>query len=229
MKKRLAGTTLLGLAALLLAACNVRVTTDITDSGSGQYGFEIGFTPDDQESLAALDYTPEKLCQEMQSEGGLPEGATIVSEQRGEDVYCVMNQPFDSLDKLNSLYSEGDGITVNTLELSGGKFTYDIDVDLETQDTSATGVIDMEWEVIVPGTVGNHNADTVDGNTLRWKLTPGQSRNIHVESSTGLLSGDTLYYVIGALCSCLCCVALLGVAGGGIYWFTQRNKQTAAA
>ncbi len=228
MKKRFLTSGLFIAAALILAACNVRVTTDIGESGSGQYGFEMGFTQDDQESLAALDYTPEQLCQEMQSEGGLPDGATITSEQRGDEMYCVMAQPFDDLAELKSLYTEGEGITVNTLELANGKFTYDIDVALETQDTSATGVVDMEWEVTVPGTVGNHNADSVEGNTLRWKLTPGEGRNMHVESSIGILSGDTLYYIIGAICTCLCCVVLLAVAGGGIYWFTQRNKQKPA-
>jgi len=233
MNKRILTGAMFIIAALLLAACNVRVTTDITDSGAGQYGFEMGFTKDDQESLTSLDYTPEKLCQEMQTDGDLPEGATITTEQRGEVVFCTLNQPFDNLAKLNSLYTDGDGIKVNTLELSGGKLTYDIDLDLQTQDASATGAIDMEWEVTVPGTVGNNNADTVEGNTLHWKLTPGQTRNIHVESSTSglgsLLGGSNLTYLISALCGCLCCVVLLAAAGGGIYWFTQRNKQKRAA
>jgi hypothetical protein len=229
MKHRVLNGMLIAVMGLMLAACNIRVTTDVNDDGSGTYGFEMAFNAEDQELLTSLEYTPEQFCQEMQDEGTLPEGATVTTEQRGDEAVCVMSQPFANIEELRALYNQdqGDGIDINTLELSGGKFVYDVDVVMEAEESETTP-IDIEWQVTVPGTVGSNNADRVEGNTLTWVMVANEARNVRVESAVGGLSSDTLYYVIGVICSCLCCVALLGAAGGGVYWFTQKNKGAAA-
>jgi hypothetical protein len=233
MTKRFLFFALAALAALLLNACTIQVATEIKDDGSGSYGFEMGFNQEDQEALTSLGSSPEAFCQEMQGSGDLPEGATITIEERGGETFCVMQGPFANLAELRTLYIDGDGVAVNTLEMNNGALTYDVDVNMSGGDTAGIDptAINMAWKVTVPGTVGNNNADTIEGNTLTWKLTPGQSRNVHVESSTGgfgLGGFGTLETVVAVACSCLCCVALLGGAGGGLYFFTQRNKKAGA-
>jgi len=233
MTNRILFFALAALAALLLNACTIQIATVIKDDGSGSYGFEMGFNQEDQDALAGFDTSPDAFCQEMQSGGDLPQGATITTEERGGEIYCVMQAPFTNLAELRTLYVDGDGVTVNTLEIANGALTYDIDVNMTSGDTGGIdpGAINMAWKVTVPGTVGNNNADSVEGNTLTWTLTPGQNRNIHVESSTGgfgLGGLGTLETIIAVACSCLCCVVLLGGAGGGLYFFTQRNKKAAA-
>jgi hypothetical protein len=230
MKQKLLQIILLSIMVIFLTACNVRIATTIEESGAGQYGFEMGFTPGDQDALEDLDSSPEQFCQEMQTGGDLPPGASLTVEQRDEDIYCVMTQPFTSLTELRSLYSEGSGITVNALDIADNTLTYDIDMVMNEDDTTGAGFVDMAWQVTVPGTVSKHNADSVNGNTLTWVLVPGESRNIHVESSVGgLLDGNSIFYIVSVLCSCLCCLVLLAAAGGGVYWFRQRSKIKAEA
>ncbi len=233
MNRTLVAFGLAGAAALALSACSLELNTTIAADGSGTYGIEVGLTKTDQDMLTSLGSSADEFCEDMQTEGELPEGAAVTREQRGDDLYCVMVAPFSSLQQLRDLYADGDGITVNALELSNGRLVYDVDVDMsgsgqEVGDFS----LDMVWKLTVPGTLGEHNADEVEGNTLIWRLNQGESRNLRAASTVGGFSLDTFggpAAILGALAACLCCLTLLAGAGGGLFFFVQRRRPQAAA
>lgn len=212
---------------LLLSACKVNFITDIKNDGSGTYTQELGLT-EDEVSMAGLSSSDEKFCENANSESGgseLPAGTTVRQEARGEgEVWCVFETPFKTLDGLREVYATTD-MQINTLSLTDGKMVYDI-----TLDMSAEGVDmplgNLYWTVIMPGSVTNHNATDVKGNTLKWKLSIGQKNTMHAESSLGgfNLGGDTLWYVLGGgAFLCLCCFVPLVIAG--VAFFLMRRKK----
>ena len=70
----------------------------------------------------------------------------------------------------------------------------------------------VSWIVELPGKIGDHNADRVDGQRLTWNLVPGESRRLHASSDLyglHLPAGwddalGRLPAIIGAGIACLC-------------------------
>jgi hypothetical protein len=186
----------------------------------------------DLQTLSGLGETPEQFCDSMNSEGGLPQGSKIEKEQRGDTYYCIVTSPFTSLESLRNSYGT-KGVTIHQMELVNGKFVYDITIDgatLISGDGSQFSNFQptLNWQVTAPGTVGDNNADKVDGNTLTWVINTNGPQNIHVEStpSAGGLPGGNLGTILAAICGCLLCLLLLGLAGGGFYWWMGRRKKS---
>lgn len=229
MKSRIFLFTGLVIASLLLAACSVNIGTSVTTDGSGELRTEIGFTAEEKQSLLQLSSgSTENLCDSLQSEGqGLPPDATFTQEERGDETYCVTAQPFDNLDELTQLYGEMDGVTINELSLENGKFVYDVDVDFSDAEAAGLFSLSFDWRLTVPGAVGENNADEVEGQTLIWKLTPGQRMNLHAESSSGSFNFDssTLWIVAGLL---LCSLCVVVIAGGALAFFLLRRRNPTA-
>jgi hypothetical protein len=228
MKSRTFLFTSLTLISLLLAACKVNVGTTVDSTGAGELQTEIGFTAEELQSLTELSGgDAENICDTLQSEAeGLPPDATFTQEERGDETYCITARPFADLDELRSLYDEMDGVTINELSLENGRLVYDVDVDLSDADAAGLFALSMEWRLTVPGSVGEHNADEVDGKTLIWTLTPGETINLRAESTAGLfgLDSTTIWIVAGLL---LCCLCLVVIAGGAAAFFLLRRKPSA--
>jgi hypothetical protein len=43
-----------------------------------------------------------------------------------------------------------------------------------------------EWRVTLPGEIRSHNAGSVDGQTLVWRVEPGQTQTLHARTDVGL-------------------------------------------
>ena len=107
----------------------------------------------------------------------------VMEEQRGDETWCITTTQFKDLEELRSLYAEWEGIKINRLEISDGKFYYNLDLDTLSEDSSFSALTDITWTVVLPGTPISHNADQVDGNTLTWIPTPKSGTiNLHAES-----------------------------------------------
>ncbi len=228
--RRLRPLTLL--VGLLLAACTFQVSTAITTTGAGELRSEIGFTAADKESLATIGTSPEKFCADAQTGGDLPTGSPVTVEERGDETWCVVTVPFASLDELNTTYAAMQGLVINQLELTPTSFTYDVDIAFTGDQTTELGAdqVLFRWLVTPPGTVADHNADEVDGDTLIWNVGIGETVNAHIVTSIspvqalggvgGGLPGWLIPTVIG-----LCCCLLLLVAVVVVVVVVLRRRQ----
>jgi hypothetical protein len=59
-------------------------------------------------------------------------------------------------------------------------------VDGSQSSDNPDGGVPNEWRLTVPGALGDHNADRVEGQTLIWNLEPGEKAVLHAESAVGL-------------------------------------------
>lgn len=100
-----------------------------------------------------------------------------------------------------------------------------MDVDLASENPGGGEPLETEWRLTVPGVLGTHNADRVDGQTLIWIVSPGEKANLHAESSVGpglRTLGDAGWWVVLALC-------VLAVVGGAIGFFVLRRTAPSAS
>lgn len=222
-------------AALLLSACALQINTTLRADGSGEMRTEMGFNQEEQQALTGLGSSPEAFCADMQADEGLDASLPISVETRGSEVWCIITAPFASLDELRTLYSGMGGVTINALSISGGEVLYDVSVTMSEAETEGFGEVklDYRWQVTLPGRITDHNADTVDGNTLTWNVGLGRSVNAR---ATANASGSTLgpgqsalgpgEWLIIAI-SLLCCCGLLVIIAGGVVFFVMRRRQAA--
>jgi hypothetical protein len=216
--------------ALLLSACKVNLITDIKSDGSGAYTQELGFTKDEA-SMAGLssESSGKEFCTSANSQSGgseLPPGTVVSQEERGDgEIWCIFKTPFTSLDDLRKVYATSD-LQINQLSLVDGKVVYDVSIDMSGEGANANIPMgNLYWIVNMPGSITDHNATEVKGNTLKWKLTMGQKNNMRAESNASgfNLGGDTLWYVFGGVAFlCLCCFVPLVIAG--VVFFLMRRK-----
>lgn len=217
------------LLALFLSACSFNVTTVVESDGSGTWKTEIGFNAEDQALLSSFGMGASEVCQEMQADGELPAGAQISTEERDGSIWCVVEQSFATLAELRQLHSEGDGITVNRLEILDDQFYYDLSLDMRDAEASLEEMqelgefaLDFTWQLTVPGKVVSHNADAISGNTLTWNLTPGTIISLQAESNLSSGSGGSTWLIL--LLCCLCLVVMIGAGVGGFLFWRSRQK-----
>lgn len=209
---------------LLLSACKVNMITEINKDGSGMYIQELGFQGDEA-SMSGYSEGDETFC-EVQNED-MPPNTTTRQETRNEDeLWCVYETPFESLEDLRTIYSDTD-TSINTLELESGTLTYDISLDL-SGDSSAPMGADVVWMVTMPGKIISHNADTVDGNTLTWQMRGGEINKIQATSEVGGLNfggnSPILYILGGGAALVFCCIVPLVI--GGVVFFLMKKKKS---
>jgi hypothetical protein len=84
-------------------------------------------------------------------------------------------------------------VTVNVLKLESGNFLFDVQVDLQPKNGNEAAA--HEWRLILPGEIGNNNADMREGSTLIWNIQPGQVRSLHAESKVG--TDPLIWTIIG--------------------------------
>lgn len=223
------------LLGLLLAACTFQVNTTLSPSGAGELRSEIGFNDTDKEMLKTIDTSPEQFCTDAQTDGDLPAGSPVTLEERGDETWCVVIVPFASLDELRELYAPMAGLTINQLELTATSFTYDVDIAFTGDQGTEFGAESalFRWQVTPPGTVTDHNADEVEGNTYIWNLGIGESVNAHLTTTIspvqalGGAGGGLPNWLIPTVIG-LCCCLLLLVAVVVVVVVVMRRRQAAA-
>jgi len=201
---------LLVVSALLLAGCHkLEVMTKVESNGSGELQMGVGFSAEERTNLEKQNNNAQGFCNTSQA----PPNVTVIEEQRSDETWCITVTPFMDLEELRSLYEQSQGIKINRLEISDGKFTYDVDVDTlsETSDFSVFTV--LTWSVILPGAPIEHNADQVDANTLTWNPPP-ESGIINLRAESEVPRGGFSFPPCGA--------ALIGV--GAVILFFGRRK-----
>lgn len=222
-------------AALLLSACTMQVNTAINPDGSGKIITEIGFTAQDKEMFAGFGQEMTDICASMQEDSDLPSTASIRQEERGDETWCIIDYAFNDLQELRQYLEEGDGITVNRLEFVGDTFYYDLLIDMSSEDSGFGSAfpITLNWQVTLPGKVGDNNADKVEGKTLTWNLPINQSVSVQAQSSVSggleFPSGNNMIWVIASLLGCLCCFAFLVIVAVVVFVLLRKRKSSLAS
>jgi hypothetical protein len=167
----------------------------------------------------------------------MPSDLNFEQEKHGDEIWCVATQPFADIDELRTSLA-GEGFTINTLDLTGTKFTFDADVDMGagTDTSSMPFAIGMTYELTAPGAIdkAKTNADTIKGNTATWTLEMGKSKNVHLESSTKgggggssitdkKVGGVPVWAIVVAVC---CCLLLLVIVVVVVFFFMRRKPKT---
>jgi hypothetical protein len=148
-------------------------------------------------------------------------------EKRSGVDWIITTGTFSDLDRLTQkYYNTLFGYQIQQLEIHNKVLYYDLntayipDSELSQQK--------IEWKVVAPGKIVNHNADKVSGCTLSWTLGSVSGQYIYLESKTnescgsGLLSGNNtwLWVGLGAFCCCLLLVVIIVV----VVFFVVKRK-----
>ena len=72
---------------------------------------------------------------------------------------------------------------------------------------------DLNFHLELPGSIGEHNADSVEGNQLSWKLSLIETKDVRAESSS-----------INATAIILISVIALVIIGGILFFFMRKKK-----
>ena len=214
--------SLLLLTMLVLSGCTANLVTDIKSDGSGMWSMEYIMT---QDELSSYGYTlTDSFCAEdlEMDLSDMPPGTTMRQEERGDEVACIFETTFASLEELRAIYVDMDS-TVSSLEFRDNKFYYDIDIDMGSTDTMGFMIY---WIVKMPGNVTETNATTQEGNTLTWTAPTEGAFNAYAVSSVGGLS-STWWWVIGI--SSLCCCFIIIVAVVVLIIVLNKKKKNKAA
>ena len=221
MKTKIRSLLLLAVVALVLTACRIVIDTEIKPDGSGELRTAVVYTVKEKEDFTQKPENKSKsICANLEKD--VPAGAAFVEEIHDGETFCVTERSFTNLAELRKHYTGMAQVRVNTLQFELGKFTLDLDVDL-TNNKDGEGLVN-EWQLRLPGEIGTHNADRVEGQTLVWVISPGQERPLHAESTVGLnpaTLGGT-----GALILIAACILALALAGGLVaFLLLRRNRQ----
>jgi hypothetical protein len=215
---RKVGFAALGImVALLLAACQFNATTRVDPSGSGEFRNEIGFSADERRNLEEQSdgTNAGNFCNIPAEQGQVPSDITVTEEMRGDQTWCVTTTQFDNLDELKALYERNQSITVNRLELSGGRLYYDVSINLDRDDDSSFANYESAtWQVVLPGEVVSHNANNAQSNTISWQLTPDAGMvNLQAESTVPTTGPNIMLLgVVAAVIAAIVLAALVAVA-----------------
>ncbi len=235
--------TVFVILSLLLTACSISITTKVNGDGTGEMGFAYKFTKDDLSQLGTYGMNADTICTDLQSQSGgtsgVPSDFTLKQETHGAETWCVAAKQFDNLDTLKTEIS-GSGFTINTMDISGGKFTFDGTADMTSSDTGSMPLsITISYELTTPGSIdkSKSDADSYNGNTATWNLVLGQTKSMHLESSTkggggsgginlggggsgSKVAGVSIWIIVVALCCCLLLVVIIVV----VIFFVMRRK-----
>ena len=172
----------LAVTALLLSSCRVVVEAEIRPGGSGELRSSVVFSAQEQANFAASAANEGRsICDGLRRESQVE--AEFVEEGRDGETFCTTVRSFDSLRELRGYYGTMGNVQVNELRMVLGEFIFDLQLDLTPKDQNKPAA--TEWRLTIPGEIGNHNADAVEGHTLIWSIQPGQVKTLHAESKVG--------------------------------------------
>jgi hypothetical protein len=202
---------------------SIHYTTTVKSNGSGNVEVDLAVSKDFVDLLNSQSDT-NLNCSSANSNTDL----NFSDKSQGGNLHCVGTATFKDLDELTSLTENELGASVTNIEIKDKRFYYDVRSD---SYTGSTGDLKMEasWTLVLPGTPGDNNADTVSGRTLTWDL----SKSTHLKAECpigggGFLGMDTttMMIVAAVMMSC-CCVLLLIVAA--VVFLVMRRKKTPSA
>lgn len=230
---------LLVVAALLVTGCNYDFSTTIEPDGSGEFAIDMTITAEDIKSIEqetgedfedyALSETGEDSledsCYVVEDDIDVP-GAFAEFEPRAGGYTCRVTIPFDDIDELIEIYDEiGLAEDLRISMNSDGNLHYRLDIDMygveDDPDLAMLDDVEIHWNLTVPGSVTDHNADKRRGRTLSWNLLTGDDIvRIDAESVPSTFNW-LLYGSIAVLCLCL---MTLVVGGVGLFLYFRRKN-----
>ena len=180
MKSHLFKLIVLVVGAFVLAGCHkLEATTKIEPNGSGELRMGVGFSAEERANMEKQNSNPQDFCNTSQ----VPVNVVVTEEQRGDETWCITSTQFKNLEELRGLYEQRQGIKINRLEISDGRFYYDVELDTLTEDSSFSALTEITWSVVLPGAPIEHNADQAVESTLIWTPAPKSGLiNMHAES-----------------------------------------------
>jgi hypothetical protein len=183
MNARLVRPVMVVFAALQLSACRVVVDTNINDNGSGELRSSVVFS---EEEKANFEGSPENegksVCDNLRE--GSPADTEFTEEVRGDETFCTTVRSFANLNELRGFYERMGNVTVNELKIELIKLTFEVQLDLTPKGDNKPAA--NEWRLTLPGKIGNNNAESIEGQTLIWKIEPGELATLHAESSVSI-------------------------------------------
>ena len=221
---------LLFFTALLFSACTFEFSTVIEADGSGELVFEWSASESDFRAIADVsdqDYRDlidesEMNCKSAEDAPDLPEGTVVEYRELGNTFSCKIIIPFEDIDELIAQYQDMEFIEIGIVEMnSDGELDYKLTVDLTDADDSEFEALDefeFLWNLTVPGSPTDHNADRERGRTLIWDLEPGEFIDIEVQS---VPAGSNWLLIAGIVLVCFVGLIVVGVAVGMLL---RQNK-----
>lgn len=243
---------LLILLAIGLSACTIRldIGVDVNEDESGSFAVSIGLDEEIRELMTQFGGDDLNLTDELA--GDVPEGFDVEEYSADGFEGVRLSSTFSSFDDLNSKLEEAssDGATeaIGTDLVSNFGLTHEDEefrfrADLTGVDEGLTGALDeaggedllsgfgaeamadvfeVRFSLTLPGTIKEHNADVVNGNTLVWNLSIADEREtLEAVSST---AGGSYALIIGGAAA-----AAVVVVGGGIAVSRRRKKSAVDA
>ncbi len=240
---------LFALLALVLSACTIRLDVGlvVNEDETGTFDLFLGFDQEMQDLIAQGGGGDFDLTQDLTD---VPEGWTVeeVSEDGFDGVR--ISTDYDSFEDLEAKLAdlgEGTDAGVGTDLLSdfglsheGDEFRFEVDASgvdeglsgalgdsggddlLQGMDPSAIlgDLFEIRFNLTMPGSITEHNADSINGNTLTWELGFDEEGESLMAVST--VGGGSSALLIGGIA-----VAALVVVGGGVA-IARRRKGDAA-
>jgi hypothetical protein len=178
-------------AALALAttACKVEVNAELTVNADKTGAFAIEFGMDDEvittlSEMSEGEFDPGALLEDFDVED--TPGATVTTERRGDMNFTIISAPVDDLTGSDVLaagtplegISETGSITFTEekVTIRASAPASSLMGDMEGGDMEGISpamlapFIEINLRVTMPGTILDHNADSVDGSTLTWRV-----------------------------------------------------------
>jgi hypothetical protein len=203
----------LALTALLLSSCRAVVETEVRPDGSGDLRSSVVFSAEEKANFEARAGNEGKTICDSLKQGSQVE-AEFVEDVRDGETFCTTVRSFEGLRELRGYYGTMGNVQVNELRMALGEVIFDLQLDLTPKDGNEAAA--TEWRLTVPGEIGNHNADAVEGQTLIWAIEPGQVKTLHAESKVGLQRSELVLIGVGLL--------VLGIGVGVLLSRRRRNQ-----
>ena len=240
---------LLLLLTLVLSSCTIRLDVGlvVNEDESGTFAVFVGLDDDlrdliEQGGGEGLDIT-EQISD-------VPEGWSVeeVTEDGFEGVRVSTDySDFDDLEAKLAEMNEGSdggmgGDLLSDFNITHEGDTYEFVADVSNVDEGLTGALDesggedllsgldassligdlfeIRFQLTLPGEIGAHNADTVNGNTLVWNLDVTEASGT-LEATSTVGGGSSALLLGGAA------VAAVVVVGVGVVAVRRRKDQVA--
>ncbi len=241
--------SLLLLLTLVLSACTIRMDVGlvVNEDESGTFALFVGL---DEELRQLVEEGGGDGLDLTEDISDVPEGWTVeeLTEDGFEGVRISTDYAdFDDLNAKLAQMNEGTdggvgGDLLSDFGLTHEGDTYEFNADISNVDESLTGALDsgggedllsgldagsligdlfeIRFQLTLPGDIGEHNADAVNGNTLVWNLDVTEDADALQATST--LGGGSSALLLGGAA-----VAAVVVVGVGVTAVRRRKSEVA--
>jgi hypothetical protein len=202
-----------------------RMTTTVKSDGSGNVEVDILISKDLVDILNNQSSNID--CDSLSSQTKFD----LSDQSQGGDLHCVGSLAFKDLDELTNITERELNGSVDRIEIKDRHFYYDVTTGGGFYSTSSQIKIEAYWILVLPGTPGDNNADTVSGRTLTWDLS-NTTKASHLTAECalggGFLGMDTTTMMIAAAVLLSCCCIILLIAAVVVFILMRRKKKPAA-